>query len=65
MVICLFTVLGFGQQKYAILVSAEPEPTVDDVDYHSEFWYDLFLMYQMLTEDGFTQPDFRAVRGGQ
>jgi hypothetical protein len=53
-VICLFAGLGFGQQKYAILVSAEPAPTVDDLDYHSEFWYDLFLMYRMLTEDGFT-----------
>src|SRR4030042_953409 len=50
----LFARFGFGQQKYAILVSAEPTPTVDDLDYHSEFWYDLFLMYRMLTECGFT-----------
>jgi len=62
-VICLFPAAGFGQQKYAILVSAEPEPTADDVDYHSEFWYDLFMMYRMLTEDGFTHDRIYVLFG--
>lgn len=53
----------FAQEKYAILISAEPEPIVDDLDYHSEFWYDLFLMYQMLIEKGFTHDHIYVLFG--
>lgn len=38
--------------KYAVLVSTDTV-TSDDVAYHSEWWYDLYLQYAMLREKGF------------
>lgn len=38
--------------KYAVLVSTN-QVTMDDVAYHSEWWYDLVLQYQMLRQSGF------------
>lgn len=51
-----------AQQKYALLIS--PGDTVlDDQMYHSEYWYDLFLMYRMLVEDGFTHNNIYVLYG--
>lgn len=51
-----------AQQKYAVLISAG-QTLHDDDDYHSEYWYDLFLMYQMLIENGFTHNNIYVLYG--
>lgn len=51
-----------AQQKYAVLISAG-QTTHDDDNYHSEFWYDLFLMYRTLTEAGFTHNNIFVLYG--
>jgi hypothetical protein len=51
-----------AQQKYALLISAG-QTTIDDDNYHSEYWYDLFLMYRMLIEDGFTHNSIFVLYG--
>lgn len=51
-----------AQQKYAILISAG-NTTIDDQAYHSEYWYDLFLMYRMLIESGFTHNNIFVLYG--
>ena len=51
-----------AQQKYALLISAGLT-TIDDNNYHSEYWYDLFLMYRMLIEDGFTHNNIFVLYG--
>jgi hypothetical protein len=53
---------ALAQQKYALLISAG-RTTNDDVSYHSEFWYDLFLMYRMLAEAGFTHNNIFVLYG--
>jgi len=40
-------------EKYAVLVSTE-EVFRDDQAAHSEFWYDLFLLYETLIRQGYT-----------
>jgi hypothetical protein len=42
-----------AQQKYAVLISGGCT-TLDNQMYHSEYWYDLFFMYRMLIDRGFT-----------
>ncbi|MGA2325014.1 MAG: hypothetical protein ABSH05_01880 [Bryobacteraceae bacterium] len=42
-----------AQQKYAVLISAGCT-TADDTMINSEYWYDLFFMYRMLIDRGFT-----------
>lgn len=51
-----------AQQKYAILISGG-NTTQDDQAYHSEYWYDLFLMYRMLIESGFTHNNIFVLYG--
>lgn len=51
-----------AQQKYAVLVSAD-EASIDDQVINSEFWYDLFLMYRMLIEHGFTHDNIFVLFG--
>ncbi|TFG80729.1 MAG: hypothetical protein E4H23_01470 [Chrysiogenales bacterium] len=51
-----------AQQKYAVLISAG-NTTADDAMYHSEYWYDLFLMYRMLIERGFTHDRIFVLYG--
>lgn len=48
--------------KYAVLISSG-KTTTDDVMYHSEYWYDLFLMYRMLIENGFTHDNIYVLYG--
>lgn len=67
MIILVFILVVFvstvtAQQKYALLISTG-QTTVDDNDYHSEYWYDLFLMYRMLIEDGFTHDNIYVLYG--
>lgn len=51
-----------AQQKYALLISTG-ETTVDDNDYHSEYWYDMFWMYRMLIDQGFTHNNIFVLYG--
>lgn len=48
--------------KYAVLIS-NANTTADNVAYHSEFWYDLFLEYKTLRENGFKDADIHVVYG--
>lgn len=48
--------------KYAVLVSTG-ETTADDVMYHSEYWYDLFLQYKMLKQNGFKDEEIYVLYG--
>jgi hypothetical protein len=62
-VIFLFVVLSSGcAQKYAVLVSAN-EVTYDDISYHSVWWYDLFIQYKMLVENGFEEDKIYVLYG--
>ncbi len=56
------TSTAFAQQKYAVLISSG-QTNVDDQFLHSEYWYDLFLMYRMLIEDGFTHNNIFVLYG--
>ena len=57
----LLPLLG-GCAKYAVLISTG-NTTADDTLYHSEYWYDLFLNYQALREDGFKDEDIYVLYG--
>jgi hypothetical protein len=48
--------------KYAVLISAN-NVTTDSLRYHSEWWYDLFLQYQMLRSQGFTDKNIYVLYG--
>lgn len=41
-------------ENYAVLISAGKTIIDDDPEHTSEYWYDLFLMYELLYENGFT-----------
>ena len=49
-------------QKYAVLVSTGKAIT-DNSMYHSEYWYDLFLHYKMLRENGFKDDKIYVLYG--
>lgn len=59
--LCLLTLSGCAT-KYAVLLSSN-EVTWDDVSYHSEWWYDLVLQYQMLKESGFKDDAIYVLYG--
>lgn len=62
-IMSLFVVLSIGcAQKYAVLISTN-QVTGDDVAYHSEWWYDLFLHYEMLRENGFKDDKIYVLYG--
>ena len=48
--------------KYAVLISTG-RTTADDTWYHSEYWYDLVLTYNMLIEKGFTHDRIYVLYG--
>ena len=56
------TSTAYAQQKYAVLISSG-QTNLDDQFLHSEYWYDLFLMYRMLVEDGFTHNNIFVFYG--
>lgn len=60
-VLCLYSGCSCPQ-KYAVLISAN-NVTSDSVSYHSEWWYDLFLQYQMLRSQGFTDNNIYVLYG--
>lgn len=49
-------------EKYAVLISTG-ETHFDDQAMHSEYWYDLFLMYETLTEQGYTHDNIYVLYG--
>lgn len=49
-------------ENYAVLISAG-ETTHDDDNYHSEYWYDLFLMYDVLYNNGFKHNNIDVLYG--
>mgnify|MGYP000362526966 CR=1 FL=1 len=51
-----------GAKNYAVLISAE-KSTMDDHKYNSEFWYDLFLMYETLIDYGYTHQNIYVLYG--
>jgi len=59
------TIIGatsVSAKNYAVLISAG-RTTDDDVPYHSEYWYDLFLMYEALYENGFPHENIYVLYG--
>lgn len=48
--------------KHAVLISAN-DVTTDDVAYHSVWWYDLFMQYKMLRENGFKDKNIHVLFG--
>ncbi len=62
-IMSLFVVLSTGcAQKYAVLISTN-HVTTDDVAYHSVWWYDLFMHYKMLRENGFDDDKIYVLYG--
>ena len=51
-----------GPGKFAVLISTGTT-TLDDQLFHSEYWYDLVLMYNMLVEKGFTHDHIYVLYG--
>lgn len=51
-----------AQQKYALLISTG-NTTHDDDNYHSEYWYDMFWMYRMLIDHGYTHNNIFVLYG--
>jgi len=51
-----------GCAKYGVLISTN-EVIADDVAYHSEWWYDLILQYQMLRQNGFKDENIYVLYG--
>jgi hypothetical protein len=49
-------------KKHAVLISAN-NVTVDDVAYHSVWWYDLFQQYKMLRKNGFKDNNIHVLFG--
>jgi len=63
LLLSLFLLFSIGcAQKYAVLISAN-NVTVDDVAYHSVWWYDLFIKYKMLRENGFEDEKIYVLYG--
>ncbi len=61
--LCLLIVVSLGcAQKYAVLISTN-NVTADDVSYNSEWWYDLYLQYSMLRENGFKDSNIYVLYG--
>lgn len=61
--VCALWMLGAGcPQKYAVLISTN-RVMWDDAAYHSEWWYDLFLQYKMLRENGFKDQNIYVLYG--
>jgi len=50
------------QHRYAVLISTN-NVTVDDSPYHSVWWYDTFLMYKMLREQGYNDSRIFVLYG--
>jgi hypothetical protein len=51
-----------GCEKYAVLISTG-NTTADNSLYHSEYWYDLFLQYQALRDNGFDDNKIYVLYG--
>lgn len=60
--LAVLTSSAFAQQKHAVLISSG-QTNVDNQFLNSEYWYDLFLMYRMLIEDGFTHNNIFVLYG--
>ena len=54
--------ISYAQQKYAVLISTG-DTTIDDTFTHSEYWYDMFLVYRALIEDGYTHDNIFVLYG--
>jgi len=62
-ILSLFIIVSFGcAQKYAVLISTN-EVTADNVSYNSEWWYDLYLQYSMLRDNGFKDDKIYILYG--
>ncbi len=62
LVVMLFLPLLGGCAKYAVLISTG-NTVADDTLYHSEYWYDLFLNYQALRDEGFADDNIYVLYG--
>lgn len=60
--IVLLPLLAACPKKYAVLISTN-EVQFDDWAYHSEWWYDLVLQYQMLKDNGFQDSKIWVLYG--
>jgi len=62
-VLVLLALFASGcSKKYAVLISTN-EVSFDDMAYHSEWWYDLFINYQMLRDNGFSDDRIFVLYG--
>lgn len=61
-IVCMFMLICGCTNHYAILISTN-EVSSDNVAYHSEWWYDLFLQYKMLRELGYEDEDIYVLYG--
>ena len=62
MISSLVLILSVGCAKHAVLISTG-KTVSDDTMYHSEYWYDLFLQYKMLRENGFKDENIYVLYG--
>lgn len=62
MISSLILILSIGCAKHAVLISTG-KTISDDTMYHSEYWYDLFLQYKMLRENGFKDENIHVLYG--
>jgi hypothetical protein len=61
--IILFLVFSIGcAKKYAVLISTN-KVIMDNNSYHSEWWYDLFLEYGALRDNGFADKNIYVLYG--
>ena len=61
LLLCCFS--SIKAENYAILISAG-QTTNDDVMYHSEFWYDLFVAYEdLILNEGYTHENIIVFYG--
>ena len=58
----LLLILAACPKKYAVLISAN-EVLWDDTPYHSTWWYDLVLQYEMLRDMGFQDSKIFVLYG--
>ncbi|MCP4633433.1 MAG: T9SS type A sorting domain-containing protein [candidate division Zixibacteria bacterium] len=59
----LLLCIGYANGKnYAVLISAG-EATADNEEENSEFWYDLFLIYTTLIDEGYNHDDIYVLYG--
>ncbi len=61
-VLLIVSLSAANAENYAVLISAGLTED-DSTEFHSEYWYDLFLMYEVLYNNGFTYDNIYVLYG--